>query len=352
MLRMTTRERSSRSEPALGIFYLYSIGWRRRGRHAITATVCIILCAAVSLAADEPAMTKRRQPGILTGMPFMAHVAPRTFVDDTGRKLFLAEIPRRIVSLAPSVTEMLYALGAGDRIVGVTQLCDYPPEAVGKPKVGHQAANLETVVALKPDVIIAPQGFLSSEVLEQVERLKIPLMLLRAQTVDDILGQLITLGRLVDRQKAAIEVVTTLRARLQAVKAVLTGRARTRVLYVLSMEPLITVGPETFLHHVIELAGGANIASDAQTDYPRLSMETVLVRNPEVLVFPSGDQEGIAESDRDWWRRWPMLSAVQSGRLVEMPSVLLDRPGPRLIDGLERLARALHPDAYRQVALP
>ncbi len=276
----------------------------------------------------------------------MANLASRTFVDDTGRKLFFAVAPRRIVSLAPSVTEMLFALGAGDRIAAVTDLCDYPPEASAKPTVGHQVANLETIVALKPDLVVAPEGFVPPELLEQFERLRMPLMLLRAQSVDDVLAHLTTLGRLLERPKQANDLVAALRGRLHAIKSATAARPRPRVLYVLNMEPLITVGPDTFLHHAIELAGGSNIAQDGATDYPRLSMETVLARNPEVLIFPTGGAEGIPESDRMLWRRWPTLSAVQSGRMIEIPSVLLDRPGPRLLDGLERLARALHPDAF------
>ncbi|GKS58780.1 ABC transporter substrate-binding protein [Nitrospira sp.] len=296
-------------------------------------------------------MTTRRQPGILTGMPFMANLAARTFVDDMGRKLFLSQAPRRIVSLAPSVTEMLYAIGAGNQVVAVTGLCDFPLEVSSKPKVGQLSANLETLVALQPDLVIAPHGFLSAEVLEQFERLKLPLLLLRAQSVDDIFRHITTLGRLLNQSKMANELAAELRARLKRIKANTQGRPSPRVLYVLNMEPLITVGPGTFIQHVIEMAGGSNIARDAVTEYPRLSMETVLARNPDVLVFPTGETEGIPESDRLAWRRWPTLSAVQSGRFIDIPSVLLDRPGPRLLDGLERLARALHPDAFPEATL-
>lgn len=352
MLRMTTRERSSRSVTALGIFYLRnrraSVHGRRRWIGVAVGVACC--CLVQIVCAYEPTMTTRRQPGILTGMPFMANVAARTFVDDMGRKLFLAQAPRRIVSLAPSVTEMLYAIGAGDQIVAVTGLCDYPPEALSKAKVGQLSANLETIVALQPDLVIAPHGFLSAEVLDQFERLKLPLLLLRAQSVDDIFRHITTLGRLLNRSKSANEVAARLRARLKRIKDNTEGRPTPRVLYVLNMEPLITVGPTTFIHHVIEVAGGSNVARDAVTEYPRLSMETVLARNPDVLVFPTGATEGIPESDRLSWRRWPTLSAVQSGRFFEIPSVLLDRPGPRLMDGLERLARALHPDAFPDAA--
>ncbi len=349
MLRMTTRERSSRSGRALRIFYLFSRRrWTRRGAGAV-----LVLCVAIFTGspqafgdADQKFMTKRRQPGILTGMPFMANLAPRTFVDDAGRKLFLAATPRRIVSLAPSVTELLFALEAGDRVVGVTSFCDFPPEAAAKPKIGHSGANLERIVALQPDLVIAPQGFLDADLLAELERLKLPVFLLQARSLDDVLAHLGILGRMLDRQRVADDVAGALRVRIQAVKAGTEGRPRPRVLYVLNMDPLITVGPSTFLHHLIESAGGASIAADSPTDYPRFSMESVLARDPEVLLFPSGATEGIAPSDRAQWEQWPMLSAVRTRRLVQVPSVLLDRPGPRLVEGLEVLARALHPEAF------
>ncbi len=349
MLRMTTRERSSRSGRALRIFYLSSRRrWAKRGG-ATARLLCIALLAGSPQAfgdADELSMTKRRQPGILTGMPFMANLAPRTFVDDAGRKLFLATVPRRIVSLAPSVTELLFALQAGDRVVGVTSLCDFPPDAANKPKVGQPGANLERILALQPDLLLAPQGFLDADLLGELERLKLPVFMLHARSLDDVLTHLGTLGRMLDRQRVADALAAELRARIQAVKAGTEGRPRPRVLYVLNMDPLITVGPRTFLHQLIESAGGASIAADSPTDYPRFSMESVLARDPEVLLFPSGATEGIAPADRAQWERWPSLSAVRDRRLVQVPSVLLDRPGPRLVDGLELLARALHPEAF------
>ncbi|HJU03681.1 MAG TPA: helical backbone metal receptor, partial [Nitrospiraceae bacterium] len=124
---------------------------------------------------------KRRQQGILTGMPFMANLAPRTFVDDLGRKIYLAKPPIRIVSLAPSVTEMLFAIGLDQEIVGVTQYCDYPPEALAKPKVGYSHPNIESLVALKPDLVLAPREFLRSDTLGKLEQLKIPAFILEAK---------------------------------------------------------------------------------------------------------------------------------------------------------------------------
>ncbi|MBI3357455.1 MAG: ABC transporter substrate-binding protein, partial [Nitrospirae bacterium] len=123
---------------------------------------------------------KRRQQGILTGMPFMAHVSSRSFVDDTGRRVYLAKSPTRIISLAPSVTEMVFAIGAGDQLVGVTEFCDFPPAALEKQKIGYSNPNLESLMALQPDLVLAPKEFLKPDVLTKLEQLKVPVFVMAA----------------------------------------------------------------------------------------------------------------------------------------------------------------------------
>src|SRR5438093_12353136 len=136
--------------------------------------VAIFLIAGLAQAHEgEQAPMKRRQQGILTGMPFMANLAPRTFIDDLDRKIYLAKAPIRIVSLAPSVTEILFAIGVSERIIGVTQFCDYPPEAKAKPKVGASQPNIESLLALNPDLVIAPRAFIRPEVLDNLDHVQI-----------------------------------------------------------------------------------------------------------------------------------------------------------------------------------
>jgi iron complex transport system substrate-binding protein len=242
--------------------------------------------SAGNLSAEMAA--KRRQQGILTGMPFMANVAPRTFVDDLGRKIFLAKAPSRIVSLAPSITETLYAIGLNDRIVGVTDFCNYPPEAQSKPKVGYSHANVESIVALQPDLVLAPREFLRADVLGKLEQLKIPTFIMDAKTVEDVPAHIQTLGRMLDRVVSADRVAMEVRQRLRDIRSRTEHLPRLRVLYVLNSLPLITVGPGSFLHHLIELAGGENVAAGAPMPYPRLSLEEVISKDPEVIIFPVG----------------------------------------------------------------
>jgi len=287
---------------------------------------------------------KRRQQGILTGMPFMANIAPRTFVDDLDRKLYLAKTPKRIVSLAPSITEILFAIGLDEEIVGVTDFCNFPEQALTKPKVSYTQPNLEILVALEPQLVLAPPSFLRADLLAKLEQLKIPTFVLESKTVEGIFGHIQLLGRMVGRASEANAFAADLRKQVTALTKRVEGRPRPMLLYVLNSEPLITVGPGSFIHHLIELAGGRNAAERANAPYPRLTMEEVLTQNPQILLFPIGEYEGIPQAEQDRWKRWESLRAVQDGKLFQVQADLLNRPGPRVLDGLRHLITLLHPD--------
>jgi len=296
---------------------------------------------------DEMSNMKRRQQGILTGMPFMANVTPRTFVDALGRKLFLAKAPSRVVSMAPNVTEILFALGLAEKVVAVTPFCDYPPDAQTKIRLGGMNPSIEQILALKPDLVLTPQDMIRPDLLQHLDRVKVPIFVLQAAQLEDVIAQIQTIARLFDRSKAGDELAATIRQRIAVVKERTRSLARPRVLYVLNTDPLQTVGPGSFIHQLIETAGGDNIAADTSMAYPRFAMEEVLARDPELIIFPVGTAEGIPEQDQQQWKRWSSLSAVKENRLVLVPSVLVDRPGPRIVEGLELLAKAIHPEAFR-----
>ncbi|HET6675794.1 MAG TPA: cobalamin-binding protein [Nitrospiraceae bacterium] len=294
---------------------------------------------------------KRRQQGILTGMPFMANIAIRTFVDDLGRKIYLAKPPHRIVSLAPSVTEILYAVGAADRLVAVTQFCNYPPDAALKPKIGGTRPGIESLVALKADLILTPRAFVDPGLIDKLDQLKITTYVMETKTVEDVLSHVHTVGRILDQSVGATKLVSDLRRRIQRVKERTAGLSKPRLLYVLNHDPLMTVGPGSFIHHLIELAGAENIGAATGRAYPRISMEDVLKQDPEVLVFPVGVSEGISPEQQQPWQRWRGMSTAGSRRCYQIERVLMDRPGPRIVEGLERLATLLHADAFPDVSL-
>ena len=289
---------------------------------------------------------KRRQQGILTGMPFMTNLSEQTFIDDLGRRVYLAKPPGRIISLAPSVTEILFAVGLEPQVVGVTTFCDYPPQARAKPKIGSSTPNLEAVLGLKPDLIVGNKDFIRPDALAKLEQLRVAVFILAPKTVEDIFRHISTVGRLGGHDKEARVMAQGLRDRLKELRARIGSIRPRRVFYVVNTEPLISVGSGSFIHHMLELAGGENILGRTATPYPKVSLEEVLHRDPEVIIFPVGTSEGIPEPEQQRWRQWPALSAVAHNELHQVKGDLINRPGPRVIDGIEALAQAIHPTVF------
>ena len=279
------------------------------------------------------------------GVPPTLAVDARSFTDDLQRTVQVPAVPARVISLAPSVTEMLFAIGLDREIVAVTPFCDYPPEAARRPKVGYAQPSLEQIVALDPDMVIAPAEFLRSDLLGKLEQLNISALVLSARSLRDIERHLLLLGLVFKRSEQAGRVINAMRHRTE-VAANRAGEFRpVRVLYVLNSRPLITIGPGSYIHELIELAGGINSAASAGTAYPRIDMETVLRSDPEVLLFPVGTTETVPAADRDAWKGWTDITAVRTGRLHTISSDIINRPGPRIVEALEAMVRIFHPDS-------
>lgn len=269
---------------------------------------------------------------------------PQRFIDDWGRSLVFSQVPQRLISLAPSLTEILYAIGTGDQVVGVTEFCDYPTSAQLKPKVGYSQPNLETIIALRPDLVVAPSDFMRPDLLAKFEQLQLPIFISDPKTVDDVPRQIQMLGRILGRTAHADRLATHLRDELAKMSAKTQGLGRPRVLYVLNSQPLITVGPGSFIHQLIDMAGGINVAERAVTPYPRLNMEEVLAQDPQLIIFPTGQSEGLPLSEQGLWQRWTTMSAVKQNAFYRVNSDLLNRPGPRILLGLMRLIEIIHPE--------
>jgi iron complex transport system substrate-binding protein len=270
-----------------------------------------------------------------------------TVTDDTGRDVALTLPIRRIVSLAPSVTETIFALDAGDRLVGDTDYCDYPPEAKTKTKVGGVIdPNLEQVVALRPDVVVAAKTANRLETVRALERLHIPVYGTDAHSVDDMLQSIQHLAEVLGAVEQGKAVVASLRDRLDELQRKLQLAQPVRVLFVVWREPLISIGRQTFLADALRHAGAESIV-DTQQDWPHVSLEAVVQWQPEYLIFANNDpaeaQSEIASMrDEPGWRD---LKAVQQNRVVVL-SEAVNRPVPRLVDAIEQLAHALHPEAF------
>ena len=270
-----------------------------------------------------------------------------TLKDSRGRDLILPAPPQRIISLVPSVTEVVYALGGEDRLVGVTDFCDWPPEAAKKRRVGGMLApNLELIVALKPDLIVTTTEGNRRETFDQLQRLGIPVFTVNPHRLSDVMAMIAQLGELTGRPAAVGPLVESLKRRIQAVEGAVRPYPRPKVLYVLWPEPLIVPGREGLVTELIELAGGASVTAGEPNSYPRFSLEAVAARAPEVIILARHGADGTPLA-RAPWERLTTLPAVRAGRVHSVDGAYLHRYGPRVVDGLELLARVIHPEAFR-----
>ena len=255
--------------------------------------------------------------------------------------------PRRIVSLAPSVTELLFALGTGDRVVGGTRFCDYPPEAAGLPRVGgYTDPSVEAVAGLKPDLVLAVPSPANRRPVEALRRLGLSVEIVSDRRLADVRQALATVGDLLGRQAAARAAVARLDAGLDTVRRRVAGRPRPSVLLVYGHRPLVVAAAGSWAGELLAIAGGDNVV--AGDGYPLRPLEQVLADAPAVIVdvamAPAGSRR---EEAVRFWTRWPSLPAVRDGRVHVLNGGALMRPGPRAPEAAAALARVLHPEASR-----
>lgn len=272
-----------------------------------------------------------------------AEPAMRTVFDELGRELRVPVTINRIVSLAPSVTETLFALGLGDKVVGVTAFCDFPPEAREKQSVGMPVTpNLEILIELRPDVIIGSSTANEINTVRSIEALNLPLYGVGdPRTVEDIFESIQHIAELTGAEQRAGELITNLRARLRSVEESVADKPRASALYAIWLEPLIAAGGQTFLSDALRSAGAEPITAGMRVDWPRLSMEVVIERNPEVLVITRA--HGLRETFERIRTQpgWSQLKAVRDNRIVWLDESAF-RPGPRIVDVIADLAEQLH----------
>ncbi|HSE98940.1 MAG TPA: cobalamin-binding protein [Blastocatellia bacterium] len=260
----------------------------------------------------------------------------RTVTDEYGREVRINPRPERIVSLAPSITETLYALGLGDRVVGVTTYCDYPPEAKQKEQVGDTLRpSVEKIVALKPDLVIISTASQLESFVRKLEEIKIPVYISNPRNLEGVLRSIEAIGEISGAPDRGRELSLALRARVEAIQSRVAGRGRPRVFLLLGGNPLITAGRDAFVTDMINRAGGRSISDDETADYPQYSLETAVARQPEVILLQAGE-----ESLPQGLRQTP---AALAGHVYHLDDDLLLRPGPRIVDGLEQMAAKIHP---------
>ncbi len=276
-------------------------------------------------------------------------VLARIVTDQLGRKITLPDYPQRVVSLAPSITEIIYALGQQHRLKGVTLFSDYPDAAKKLPTVGSYVhLDLEKIVALRPDLCIAIKDGNPKGVIDRLDSLKIPVYAVDPKNLDSVMETLQEIAQLLGADDTAEFLIRSMKSRIgRVISRIATTDSRPRVFFQIGISPIISVGSDTFIHEIIVLAGGKNLA-EGRIPYPRFSQEQVLGLSPEVFILTSMARTGAFEKVKARWERWPQLDAVRSGRIHLVDSNLFDRPSPRLVEALEVMARLIHPELFEE----
>ncbi len=265
--------------------------------------------------------------------------------DETGRRINISSNPQRVVSLAPGITEILYALGLADKIAGVTSYCNWPPAARQKQQVGGFInPSIEQIVSLKPDLIIATADGNRQDTVQQLERIGLPVYVTNPSDTNGILKSISHIGEITDRKNAAATLVRQLQKRLSNIEVQIRHKSKPRVFFQIGLEPLITVGSKTLINEVIERAGGVNIASSDTARYPRYSPEGIMAGSPDIILFAPmvNDKEFVAV--KKFWQQFAGVPAVKNNKIYPINTDLVSRASPRIVDAIETMALIFHPE--------
>jgi len=277
---------------------------------------------------------------------------PLTFTDGLGRTVTLTAPAQRIVSLAPSNTEIVFAIGGGDQLVGRDDLSNYPSEAAGVPSIGgtYPNVNAEQVVALHPDLVLAASVTAQDDI-TALEKLGLTVYAFGLPlTVEDIFVSIQTVGQLTGNTAQAEKVVADMETRLAELKTKVAQAPQPKVFYEIDdtdpNKPW-TAGPKSFTHVLLTLAGGQNIGAIGTGDYFQMSLEEIVNQDPEIIIYSHASYSGRKPEEVEARAGWSTITAIKNGAVYSIDADLLDRPGPRIVDGLEALAKLIHPDLFK-----
>ena len=266
------------------------------------------------------------------------------YTDGVGRRVTLPRHPSRIISLAPSVTEVIYLLGADKRLIGVTSVCDWPPDAASKPKIADLLnPNYELILASKPDLVIASTAGNDRAAVAKLSSLGVPIFVTAPRSVERIYETVEQIGKVTDCTDAGDRLVAEMKLRLGTVSHRLSGLPPVRAFFITWFDPLLAPGRNTFETDVLRYAGVSSITSEIDDFYPRYSLEQVLARDPEVIL--TVEHKGNPLPDLRRLPGWQRLDAVREGRVYVLPEVF-QHPSPRFVEAVEFLARKIHPERF------
>lgn len=301
---------------------------------AITAAMLISLAGCAS-----PAVQSEQAPEQQTGQPAKTAIE---ITDFQGRAITLEKAPERIISLSPSNTEILFTLGAGDKVVGVTSYCDYPEEVKNIQKVGtFDGPNMELIKQAQPDVVLA--GYIQEEAVKAMEAMGITVIVTEAESFEAIYTSIDIIGKITGTEAKAAEIITGMKDKIAEIQTRNNDKEKKKVFYVVWTDPLTTAGSKTFINDVIKTAGGINVAEkvDGWADY---SAEQLMQDAPDMLIAAlHSTDKGMAKADLEKNQIFSKLQCVKAGKVYVMSDDnIISRPGPRIVQGIEEMQRALY----------
>ncbi len=321
-------------------------------RRAILVVLLISLGAAVMACAPQPtAAPPTSAPAPASTATTAAAPSSITLTDDVGRRVTLNAIPQRIVSLAPSTTEIAFALGIGDRVVAADTFSDYPAETKNLPKIKTYPLNFEQVVSLQLDLVLAA-GIQSQDDIKKLSDLKLNVLVVGTSktTFDGVMADIQLVGKATRTDAQAQSVVDGMKQKLDRIKAIVaTATSKPRVYWELdATDPTkpYAPGPGSFVDDIITLAGGQNVAANAKSPYAQINGEEIIAANPDVIIL-SDAAYGITVDSVKARGGWATINAVKNDKVLPIDDNLVSRPGPRIVDGLEAAARLIHPELFR-----
>jgi iron complex transport system substrate-binding protein len=302
------------------IHFLNFASWRLGGKLFVLLVVCLFTLTACKNQNSQTA----------------PEVKMRDIADDLGRKIKIPEKVERVVSLAPNLTENIFAIGAGDRLVGVTTFCNYPEEAQRIAKVGDtMTPNMETIIALKPQIVFVSTASQIETFTKTLEAQNITVFVTNPKDLNGVLANLNQLADIFGTTERASVLLNELQERILAVDEQVQGRPKIKTFVQISKEPLFTIGQESFLTEIIERAGGVSVTKTVATAYPKISKETALALNPEAIILSESPDN---TEPNEVFKNSP---AIRNKKVFKINADILSRPSPRIVDALEQIADAL-----------
>ncbi|MGV8083393.1 MAG: ABC transporter substrate-binding protein [Coriobacteriia bacterium] len=304
---------------------------------ALVLSMAMLTACSTTTAEDDSQNGNRGNIGATTAFPV-------TITDDASRTVTIKAEPERIVSLAPANTEILFALGLGDKVVGVTTYDDYPAEVADIEKVGDfMSPNLEAIAAENPDLVLATTG-VQEDTIKQLEKLGAIVIAIDPQNLEGVYSAIERVGKVTGTSEKAAEVVEGMKDDVAEIQAAVKSSPKVTTFIEIAQNPLYTAGKDTFMDELITLAGGTNVV--AESGWVAYSSEQLVAANPDVYFATKGsmsDPASIAQRPG-----YADLSAVKNGRVIILDDNLVSRPGPRVVQGLKQIAEGLHPEAFKK----